>query len=123
MKRHQAGLTELGFPNRQNTLMQIDVFQLQVERFADAQARDAQEAEQAAIFYDPSALLPEEAPVRLPADARSLGRYKNRAAPAWDDTVVIRWVGSGSVRRLHSDNVRIRGRNSIAGPTRRGEQT
>src|SRR5436190_5756856 len=30
MKRHQAGLAEFGFPNRQNTLMQIDVLRAAV---------------------------------------------------------------------------------------------
>src|SRR5260370_1838407 len=123
MKRHQTGLGKLGFPNRQNTLMQVDVFQLQVQRFTDAQARDAQEARTGSDICDPSVLLPEEGPVRLQADVRSLGWYKNRASPAWDDTAVARWAESGSGRRLHSDNVRIRGRSSIAGPTRREEQT
>jgi hypothetical protein len=60
-----SGTCRTGFPNRQNTLMQVDVFQLQVQRFSRCAGPDTLGGRIGSDICDPSALLLEEAPVRL----------------------------------------------------------
>jgi hypothetical protein len=42
MQRNQAGLAELGASNRQHAGFKVNIPQLEVLRFAEAQARDTQ---------------------------------------------------------------------------------
>ena len=46
---HQASLTELGAANGQHPSLKIDILQLEIARFAETQARDAQQPEQAIV--------------------------------------------------------------------------
>ena len=47
MQRHEARLAELGAANRQHRRLEVDILKLEIVRFAEAQARDAQQPEQA----------------------------------------------------------------------------
>src|SRR4030095_7533309 len=47
MKRYQAGSTQLCSSDRQHTLIEIDVVELQIERFGNAQTGHAQQTEKA----------------------------------------------------------------------------
>ena len=47
MQRNQAGLAELGTADRQDAFVEIDVTQREAERFANTQARYAQQSEEA----------------------------------------------------------------------------
>src|SRR5205823_2338014 len=49
MQRHQTGLAELGAADRQHPILQIDILKLKIACFAEAQARNAQQPEQAVI--------------------------------------------------------------------------
>jgi hypothetical protein len=40
MERHETESTELGSPDCERALLEIDIIELKVERFGDAQARD-----------------------------------------------------------------------------------
>jgi hypothetical protein len=42
MDGDQTGLAEFATPNRQHTRSEIDILKLEIARFAEAQARDAQ---------------------------------------------------------------------------------
>src|SRR2546426_7747129 len=48
-QRHQTRLAELGAADRQHPILQIDILKLKIARFAEAQARNAQQPEQAVI--------------------------------------------------------------------------
>src|SRR5260370_33089542 len=47
MEGHQTGSTELGSPDREYALIEIDISELQIERFGDAQTRDAEQTQKA----------------------------------------------------------------------------
>ena len=47
MEGHEAGSTELGSPDREHALLEIDIIELQIERFGDAQTRDAEQTQKA----------------------------------------------------------------------------
>ena len=49
MQGHQARLTKLGAPDCQHRRRQIDIVKLKVACFTQAQARDAQQPEQAIV--------------------------------------------------------------------------
>ena len=42
MEGHEAGAPELGSPDREHTLLKINITELQIERFGDAKTRDAE---------------------------------------------------------------------------------
>jgi hypothetical protein len=45
MQRHQAGLAKLGVHDRQDSMLQVNVLELQIESLADTQASNRQQAE------------------------------------------------------------------------------
>ena len=45
MKGHEAGSTELGSSDREHVLLEIDIIELKIERFGDAQTRDAEQTQ------------------------------------------------------------------------------
>ena len=47
MEGHETESAELGSPDREHALLEIDIIELQVERFGDAQARDAEQPQKA----------------------------------------------------------------------------
>ena len=47
MEGHKAGSTELGSPDREHALLDIDIIELQIERFGNAQTRDAEQTQKA----------------------------------------------------------------------------
>jgi hypothetical protein len=47
MDGHEAGSPELGSPDREHTLLEIDIIELQIERFGDAQTRDTEQTQKA----------------------------------------------------------------------------
>lgn len=47
MEGHETSSTELGRPDREHAFLEINIIELQIERFGDAQTRDAEQAEKA----------------------------------------------------------------------------
>ena len=47
MEGHQTGSAELGRPNREHGLIEIDIIELQIEGFGNAQTRDAEQTQKA----------------------------------------------------------------------------
>src|SRR5215468_1275957 len=43
MERHETGSTELGGLDREHALLDIDIVELEIERFGNAQTRDAEQ--------------------------------------------------------------------------------
>ena len=47
MEGHQTGSAELGRPDREHGLIEINIIELQIEGFGNAQTRDAEQAQKA----------------------------------------------------------------------------
>lgn len=55
MKGHETSSTELGRPDREHTLLNINIIELEIERFGHAQTRDTEQIQKA--MRDPGSQL------------------------------------------------------------------
>ena len=86
MEGHKAGSTELGSSDREHALLDIDIIELQIERFGNAQTRDAEQTQKA--MKDPG-------PQRR---RRPCGRQLQRCLQQAPHFLLGVHVGSGSGR-------------------------
>ena len=94
MEGHAAGATELGSPDREHALLDIDIIELQIERFGDAQTRNAEQTQKA--IKDPG-------PQRR---RRPCGRQLQRRLQQVQHFVLGVQVGPGAGRSIRQERRR-----------------